>query len=217
MRRLDAFGEFPAVAHHPVKYASFRQTTLAGGFAPVAKSNAKHTDLFALGDDLSLSLWSQRLLVLAVICPAHVQTNREACLEQNATGRHMTITLNLHPLMMTGTIGGMQIETSPRLCQAVLTDRFDGVLTVTLSTDTTAGQLTVSLGHCLTGAQGSGEVFPMTLELPSPGCRFGSDLAVLDGSGARSVPASRGRFQIDSAAFVRGARLLLDSIDISEL
>jgi len=39
-------------AHHPVKYASFRQTTLAGDFAPVAQSNAEHTDLFALGDDL---------------------------------------------------------------------------------------------------------------------------------------------------------------------
>jgi hypothetical protein len=31
---------------------------LAGGFAPVAKSNAEHTHLFALHDDLGFSLWS---------------------------------------------------------------------------------------------------------------------------------------------------------------
>jgi hypothetical protein len=45
------------------------------GFAPVAKSNAEYTDLFALGDDLSFSLASRLLLVLAVICPDYVQTN----------------------------------------------------------------------------------------------------------------------------------------------
>jgi hypothetical protein len=67
MGRFDAFWEFPAVARHPVEGTSFRQTALASGFAPVAQSNAEHTDLFALGDDFSLSLWSRLLLVMAVI------------------------------------------------------------------------------------------------------------------------------------------------------
>src|SRR5262249_28671003 len=39
--------------------SSSTNVALAGGFAPVAKSNAEHTDLFALGDDLSLSLRSR--------------------------------------------------------------------------------------------------------------------------------------------------------------
>jgi hypothetical protein len=52
MGRFNALWKFPAVAHYPVEHASFRQTTLASGFAPVAKGNAEQTDLFALGDDL---------------------------------------------------------------------------------------------------------------------------------------------------------------------
>ena len=54
----------------------FSFAAIASSFAPIAKSNAKYTDLFALGDDLGFSLRSQRLVVvLAVIRPAHVQTN----------------------------------------------------------------------------------------------------------------------------------------------
>src|SRR5215475_4042540 len=49
MGRFDTFREFPAVAP---------------GFAPAANSNAKHADLFALGDDLGFSLPSQLLWVL---------------------------------------------------------------------------------------------------------------------------------------------------------
>src|SRR5262249_45997813 len=83
MRRFDAFWELPAVAHHPVKYASFRQTTLASGFAPVAKSNTEDTDLSALGDDLGFGLRSRLVLVvLAVIRLAHVQVNRYAGFNQ---------------------------------------------------------------------------------------------------------------------------------------
>src|SRR5262245_12878225 len=84
MGRFDASWEFPAIAHHPVQYTSFRQTALAGGFAPVAEGNAEHTDLFTLGNDLSLSLWSRPLLVLAVILLGHVQANRYRLLEENA-------------------------------------------------------------------------------------------------------------------------------------
>src|SRR5262245_32498904 len=76
MRRLDAFWKFPAVAHHPVKYASFRQTALASGFAPVAQNNAEHTYLFALGDDLGFGLRRPLLLVLAIIRLDYVQANR---------------------------------------------------------------------------------------------------------------------------------------------
>jgi hypothetical protein len=75
MRRFDAFWEFPPVAHHPVKYASFRQTALASGLASVAKSNAEHTDLFTLGDDLGFSLRPRLLVVLAVIWLSNVQAN----------------------------------------------------------------------------------------------------------------------------------------------
>jgi hypothetical protein len=46
-----------------------------GRFEVIAKGNAKHTDLFALGDNLGFGLRS-RLLVLAVIWLAHVQANR---------------------------------------------------------------------------------------------------------------------------------------------
>src|SRR5262249_50905852 len=73
---FDALWEFPAVAHHPVENAAFRQTTLASGFAPIAKSNAEHTDLFALGDDLGFRLWSRLLSVFPVILLAHVHANR---------------------------------------------------------------------------------------------------------------------------------------------
>src|SRR5215475_12763537 len=84
MGRYDAFWEFPGVAHHPVKYPSFRQTALACSFAPVAQSNAEHTDLFALSDDLGLSLWRQLLLLLAIIRLGHVRMNRYARLKENA-------------------------------------------------------------------------------------------------------------------------------------
>jgi hypothetical protein len=53
----------------------FRQAALARGFAPVADSNAEHTDLFALGDDLGFGPRSWLLLVLAVIRLAHVHVN----------------------------------------------------------------------------------------------------------------------------------------------
>jgi hypothetical protein len=83
---LDAFLKFPAVTHYPVEYASFRQTALASSFAPIAKSNAKHSDLFALGDDLGFGLLRRLLLVLAVIWLAHVQANRYPDLSTNAKG-----------------------------------------------------------------------------------------------------------------------------------
>src|SRR5262249_13649457 len=52
-----------------------RQTAVASGFAPIAQSNAEHTDLFALCDDLGFGLRSQLLLVLAVISLDHVHAN----------------------------------------------------------------------------------------------------------------------------------------------
>jgi hypothetical protein len=51
------------------------QTALASGFAPVANSDAEHTDLLALGNDLGFGLGSRLLLVLAVIWLDHVQAN----------------------------------------------------------------------------------------------------------------------------------------------
>src|SRR5262245_50346528 len=87
MGRFDAFWKFPAVAHHPVKYASFRQTALASGFAPVAQSNAEHTDLFALGDDLGFRLSSRLLLILGVIQLAHVQANMIMSIEGKCNSR----------------------------------------------------------------------------------------------------------------------------------
>src|SRR5262245_28156798 len=94
MRRFDPFWEFPAVAHHPVQYPSFRQTALAGGFAPVAQRNAEHTDLFTLGDDLGLSLWSRLLLLLAVILLGHVRMNRYARLKENAISNVTSVSFN---------------------------------------------------------------------------------------------------------------------------
>jgi hypothetical protein len=48
---------------------------VAGGFALVAESDAEHSDLFALGDDLGFRLRTRLLLVLALIWPAQVQMN----------------------------------------------------------------------------------------------------------------------------------------------
>ena len=57
---------------------------MAGGFALVAESDAEHSDLFALGDDLGFSLRSRLLLVLAVIWLVHVQVNRYGRFEESA-------------------------------------------------------------------------------------------------------------------------------------
>src|SRR5262245_37889095 len=93
MGRLDAFWKFPAVAYHPVKYASFRQPALPSGCPPIAESYAEHTDLFALGDDLGFGLRTRLLLVLAVILLAHVQVNRYDRLQESAISI-VTIILN---------------------------------------------------------------------------------------------------------------------------
>jgi hypothetical protein len=75
MRRFYPFWEFPAVAHDPVKNASFRQTALASGFAPVAKGDAQHPDLFALGENLGFGPRPRCQLVSTVTWLTHVQEN----------------------------------------------------------------------------------------------------------------------------------------------
>lgn len=75
MRCFEALRELPAVADHPVKYASFRQAALTSGFTPVAKRNAEHTNLFALCNDLGLRPRPRWWHSLGVIWLEHVRVN----------------------------------------------------------------------------------------------------------------------------------------------
>jgi hypothetical protein len=105
-----------------------------------------------------------------------------------------------------GNVGGVPVDVDLHTCEAVLTDKQQGEIFLTLIALSPAGSIVLSASHCL---EGPNQAFPKELSLALPQrCPSGAavSVAAMD-SGPRMLEPVAGRWLIRKADFSKGGRL----------
>jgi hypothetical protein len=114
---------------------------------------------------------------------------------------------------VTGKVGGVLVDAGLETCEAVLTDKQQGEIFLTLRAPTEAGAIVLSASHCLTGPD---EAFPAELSvIQDQRCPTGAAVSVAAKDGApRSLQLVSGRWLIRAANFSKAGRIT-GELDVS--